>query len=171
MVDPGVAQAIVKQLNRWYRRRAQSRGTVDHFYRGTRMTYNRTKRTAVCFMSLFLLSIAAAIYLIRGIFAGQSLWMVLILNIGGLLMMAVGILAPLQVFREFVIVTDDGLVKSGLFGRKTQWAWNDIATFQIKPDDSKKIAPPCVRVAGRTPPFAPTMPAIMPSHQVKTSRG
>ncbi|HUE36970.1 MAG TPA: hypothetical protein VMO20_06235, partial [Candidatus Acidoferrum sp.] len=108
MVDPGIAQAIVKQLNRWYRRRSQPRGTVDHFYRGTRMTYNRTKRTVVCSMSLFLLSIAAAIYVIPGIFAGQSLWMVLILNIGVLFMIAFGILAPLQVFREFVIVTDDG---------------------------------------------------------------
>lgn len=139
MVDPGIAQAIVKQLNRWYRRRAQPHGTIDHFYRGTRMSYTRGKRIVACCMSLFLFSIAAGIFLVPGVSEDKSIWLVLIFKLVAVGMVVLGFLAPLQVFREFVVVTDDGLIKSDLFGRKTQWAWNDIATFQIKPDDNKVI--------------------------------
>ena len=137
MVDPGIAQAIVKQLNRWYRRRSQPHGAIDHFYRGTRMSYTRTKCIVACFMSLFLFAIAAGAFLVPSISEDKSIWLVVLFKLAAIGMATIGVLASLQAFCEFVVVTDDGLIKSDLFGRKTQWAWADIVTFQIKPDDNK----------------------------------
>jgi len=83
MVDPGAAQAIVRQLNRWYRQKAKPHGAMDHFYRGTRMSYTRTKRIVTCFMSLFMFLIGSAVWLIPEATEGRSAWFVLFLKIGG----------------------------------------------------------------------------------------
>jgi len=137
--DPGAAQAIIKQLNRWYRRRAKLHGTIDHFYRGTRMSYTATYRGVMCFMSLFLLSIASVLFFVPGIFADKSTWFILGIKIGWVGIVVVAILAPLQAFREFTVVNDDGLIKSNLFGREQRMGWREISSFRIKPDDNKVI--------------------------------
>jgi hypothetical protein len=139
MVDPGAAQAIVKQLNRWYRRRARPHGTIDHYHRGMRMSYTSVYRNAICLFSLLMLSVAGALYFVPSITADKSPLLVLALKIGWLGIVAVAILAPLQAFREYSVVTDDGLIKSDLFGRETRLAWREISTYQIKPDDNKVI--------------------------------
>jgi len=137
--DPGAAQAIIKQLNRWYRKRAKPRGTIDHYYRGTRMSYNAACRGVACLFSLFLLSIAGLLFFVPSVTADKSPLVVLGLKIGWLGIVAVAFFAPLQAFREFVIVNDEELMKSNLFGRQTRFEWKDIAGFQIKPDDNKVI--------------------------------
>ena len=139
MVDPGAAQLIIKQLNRWYRRRSQPRGTIDHFYRGTRMTYNSTNRLVNCFMSLFIFTIACVGLLVPAFTEDKSWWFALFLKIGCSVMLVVSLIPMLQVFCEFVVVNDDGLLKSDFLGRKTQMAWNEILRFQVKPDDNKVI--------------------------------
>lgn len=139
MVDPGIAQAIVRQLNRWYRKRAKPRGTIDHFHRGVRMSYTATYRGVTGFMSGFLLCIAAVLYFVPGVTAGKSALVVVLLKLGwgGIVAAAVGML--LQAFREYAVVTDDGLIKSDLLGRETRLGWPEISQFRIKPDDNKVI--------------------------------
>jgi hypothetical protein len=139
MFDPTAAQHIVTLLNRWYRRRSQPRGATDHFYRGTRMTYNATMRIVTGFMTLFMVAIAAAAFLfLPGILQDKD-GMALFARIFATSMAAIGIFTSLRAFFEFVVVTDDGLLKSDFLGRKTQMAWNEILRFQIKPDDNKVI--------------------------------
>src|SRR5690349_18111460 len=101
MVDPGVAQALVKQLNRWYRRRAKPHGIIDHFYRGTRMSYSTASRVIASLFSLFLLAIAGALFFVPDVLTGQSPLMILLLKCGWLGIVIVALLAPLQAFREF----------------------------------------------------------------------
>jgi hypothetical protein len=139
MVDPGAAQLIIKQLNRWYRRRSQPRGAIDHFYRGTRMTYNQTKRIATCVVSAILISLGCVIYLYPHWSLDRTWWFLLLMKIGGVGIVALGIIQLLQVAFEFVVITDDGLLKSDFLGRKMQMAWNEIRRFQIKPDNNKVI--------------------------------
>ena len=139
MVDPGVAQALVKQLNRWYRQRAKPRGTIDHFHRGTRMSYTATCRVVACLFCLFLLLIACLLFFVPGIFADKSPWFVLGLKIGWAAIVVVAILAPLQALREFTVINDEGLIKFNLFGRETRLGWKEIFTYQLKPDDNKVI--------------------------------
>ena len=137
MVDPGAAQLIVKYLNRWYRRRAQPRGTMDHFYRGTRMSYNRTYRTVICLVTAIMVSLAAAALLLLPGISHDKDGMSLFAKIFAISMAALGVFASLRAFCEFVVVTDDGLLKSNLFGRKTQMAWNEILRFRVNTDDNK----------------------------------
>ena len=139
MVDPGAAQALVKQLNLWYRKRAKPRGTIDHFYRGTRMSYTATYRGVMCFFSLFMLSIAGVLFFVPGIFADKSQWFILGIKIGWVGIVVVAILAPLQAFRECTVVNDDGLIKLNLFGGEKRLGWREISSFRIKPDDNKVI--------------------------------
>lgn len=139
MVDPGAAQLIVKQLNKWYRRRSQPRGTTDHFYRGTRMTYNATKRLATCVISSILFFVGCVFYLYPHWAVDRTWWFLLLMKIAGIGIVGLGIIQLLQVACEFVVVTDDGLLKSDFLGRKTQMAWNEIVRFQVKPDDNKVI--------------------------------
>jgi hypothetical protein len=139
MFDPGAAQTVIKQLNRWYRKRAKPRGIIDHYYRGIRMTYTAVNRAVVSGFSLMMLSVAVLLYFVPSVTADKSLAMVLFLKIGWLGIVAVAILAPLQAFREFMVVTDDGLIKSNLLGRISRMEWKDIANYQIKPDDNKVI--------------------------------
>jgi len=139
MVDPGAAQALVKQLNLWYRKRAKPRGTIDHFYRGTRMSYTAAYRIVMSLFSIFMLSVASLLYFFPDIFADKSPWFILGIKIGWVGIVVVAILAPLQALREFTVVNDDGLIKSNLFGGETRLGWKEIFTFQIKPDDNKVI--------------------------------
>lgn len=139
MVDVSAAQQIVKLLNKWYRRRSLPHGTMDHFYRGTRMSYNRTYRTVVGLVTLGMISAAAAAFLfLPGILQDKD-GMALCAKIMATSFAAIGILGSLQAFCEFVVVTDDGLLKSNLFGRKTRMAWDEILHFNVKRDDNKVI--------------------------------
>jgi hypothetical protein len=136
MVDPGAAQALLKQLNRWYRSRARPRGTIDHFYRGTRMSYTATYRGVVCCLSLFLLAIAGALFFVPDLFADKSKWFILGVRVGGAGMVLAAILLPLHALREFTVVNDDGLIKGNLFGGEARMGWQEIASFRINPDDN-----------------------------------
>ena len=139
MVDPGAAQALVKQLNRWYRQRAKPHGTIDHFYRGTRMTYTAAYRSVMCLFSLIMLSVASILYFVPDITADKSPWVVFAIKIGWAGIVVVAILAPLQAFREFTVVNDEGLIKFNLFGREIRLGWKDIVTFQLKLDENGVI--------------------------------
>jgi hypothetical protein len=139
MVDPGAAQALVKQLNRWYRQRAEPHGTIDHFYRGTRMSYTAAYRNVMCLFSLIMLSVASVLYFVPDIFADKSPWVILALKIGWIGIVVLAILAPLRAFREFTVVNDEGLIKFNLFGGETRLGWKEIVSFQLKPDDNTVI--------------------------------
>jgi hypothetical protein len=139
MFDPTAAQHIVVLLNKWYRRRSLPHGTTDHFYRGTRMSYNWTYRTVTGLMTVAMISLAAAAFLfLPGILQDKD-GMALFAKIFATAMAIIGIYASLHAFFEFVVVTDDGLLKSDRFGRKTQMAWDEILHFNIKTDDNKVI--------------------------------
>ena len=137
--DPSAAQALIKQLNRWYRKKAKPRGTIDHFYRGTRMSNTSAYRRVTGCFSLFLLSVASALYFFPEIVADKSPWVILALKIGWVGVVVLAVLAPWRAFREFTVVNDDGLVKINLFGQETRLAWREITRFRIKPDDNKVI--------------------------------
>jgi hypothetical protein len=137
MVDPGIAQAIVKRLNRWYRKRAKPHGLVDHYYRGIRMTRTAANRAVFLCIWLFLLSIVLAFVFVPDILSGQSRLMQLLLKAGWLLMAVMVLLAPLGAMRDFAVVTDDGLIKPKLFGGETRIAWGEILSLQIEPDSNE----------------------------------
>lgn len=139
MVDPGAVQNLVKQLNRWYRKRAKPRGTMDHYHRGTRMSYTAVCRGVACLFSLLLLSIAGALFFVPDIMADKPALAVLGLKIGWLGIVVVALLAPIQVFRECAVVNDEGVISFDLFGREQRFGWKEITGFQIKPDDNKVI--------------------------------
>ena len=139
MVDPGAAQALVKQLNLWYRKHAKPHGTIDHFYRGTRMTYTATYRGVMCCLSLFLLAVASAVFFVPDLFADKSKWFILGVKIGWVGIVVAAILLPLHALREFTVVNDDGLLKGNLFGGEARMGWREIASFRIKPDDNSVI--------------------------------
>ena len=139
MVDPGAAQALVKQLNRWYRSRAKPHGTIDHYYRGTRMSYTATYRGVMCCLSLFLLTVAGALFFVPDLFADKSKWFILGVKLGWAGMVVAAILLPLHALREFTVVNDDGLIKGNLFGGEARMGWQEIAGFRIKPDDNSVI--------------------------------
>jgi hypothetical protein len=139
MVDPGAAHAIVKLLNRWYRKWAKPHGAIDHFHRGTRMSYTIVYRVVHVAMSVFLLSVAALLYLVPAVMEGQSRVMVLLVKLGWVGIVCLAVLVLMQAVRECTIITDDGLIKVNLLGRETRMAWRDISDFTMKPDDNKVI--------------------------------
>jgi len=137
MVDPGIAQAMVKRLNRWYRKRAKPHGVLDHYYRGIRMTRTAAHcAVSLCFW-LFLLSIVVAFFFVPGIFSGQPSLIQILLKAGWLLMAVLVLLAPLGAMRDFAVLTEDGLIKPKLLGGEARVAWNDIRLVQIKPDSNE----------------------------------
>ena len=138
MVDVGLTQAIVKRLNKSYRRRAKPRGMVDHYYRGIRLSYNFSYRLWACFFSLFLLSIGGGLYLVPNVFSDEPV-VGFIVKTAWLGIIALAILAPIQAFRDFVIVNDEELMKSDLFGRKTRLEWSQISNLVIKSDENDVI--------------------------------
>ncbi len=103
------------------------------------MSYNRTKRLAGGVTSLILFFMGCIAYLYPHWSIDRTWWFLLSMKIGGIGIVALGIVQLLQVFCEFVVVNDDGLLKSNLFGRKTQMAWEEILHFRVKPDDNKVI--------------------------------
>ena len=119
MVDPGAAQAIVRQLNRWYRKRAKPHGVVDHFHRGTRMSYTATYRVVMGCMASFLFLVPALCFLVPSVTEGKSPLMVVFLKLGSVGIMVLALLVLLRAAREYAVVTDDGLIKSNTLGRKT----------------------------------------------------
>ena len=139
MVDPGAVQALIKQLNRWYRKRAKPRGTVDHFHRGMRMTYTATSRAVNSGVAALFLAIAAVLYFVPGILEHQSTLMVLLLKLGWAGIIALAILILMQAYGEYAVVTEDGIIKSGMFGRETRMEWKDIRHFRIKSDSNDVV--------------------------------
>lgn len=137
MVDTFLTQVIVKRLNRWYRSRSQPHGTIDLSNRGTRLTYNNTYRLGTCLMSLLLLGPGCALYFVPGLFADKSPEFVLVIKIGWIGVLAVVFLAPLEAFREYLVVNEEGLLKSNLFGKQTRLEWREIS--RIHTDDKEII--------------------------------
>jgi hypothetical protein len=139
MVDPLIAQALVRNINILLRKRSKPHGTTDHFYRGTRMSYNRAHRTLIGLLTLGAVLLAATAFLfLPGILQDKD-GMALCGKIVATGLAIIGVLGSLQAFCEFVIVNDYGLLKSNLFGRKTKTAWDEILHFNVKPDDNKVI--------------------------------
>jgi len=139
MVDIGLTQVVVKRLNKDSRRRAKPHGLIDHYYRGVRLHYNWSYRIRVCFFSLFLFSIGCALYVVPGVFSGESPVVGYIIKIAWLGIMAVAIFAPIQACLDFVIVNDEGIMKSDLFGKKTWLKWNQVSNFVVKLDSNDLI--------------------------------
>lgn len=136
MVDPGIAQVVIKHLNRWYRSRSQPRGVMDYYHRGMRMSFNTAYRTGNSLMALFLLGIASLLFLIPDLFADKPLWQQWLVKLGWMGITAVAVLILLQLFRESTIVTDDGLVKTNFLGQVTRMEWRELKQFGYKTDDS-----------------------------------
>ncbi|MBW8864926.1 MAG: hypothetical protein JF609_08400 [Verrucomicrobia bacterium] len=134
MVDAGIAQAVTKAFNGWCRRKAKPHGTVDHYYRGIRMTTTTSYRLAGYFISVLLLLLAGFILLYGDPFDRNTPLHDIVLLSSTLLMTILGVLAPMEAFRDFTVITEDGLLKSNLFGTKTSMNWSDIHSFQINPD-------------------------------------
>jgi hypothetical protein len=139
MIDPGAAQAIVKQLNRWYRKKAKPHGAMDHFYRGTRMNYTAAYRGVTSFMCSIILLIATIPFFAPDIFADKSPYIILLLKMGWCGIVLVAIYLPLHAFRDFTVINDEGLIGSNHLGRETRLGWKDIYTYQIKSDDNRVI--------------------------------
>jgi hypothetical protein len=139
MVDVGLAQAIVKRLNRWYRSRSRPHGILDHTHRGIRMRYNAAYRASGCCASLLLLCIAGALFFGPDLFADKPRWVVWAIKLGwaGITVAALG--APLQAFREFAVVNDEDVMKSDPLGRQTRLEWKEITRLHINLDDNKVL--------------------------------
>jgi hypothetical protein len=134
MVDVALTQAIVKRLNRWYRKRSRPHGTIDHTYRGVRLAYNNSYRLIVCLMSAFLLFPAGALYFWPDLFADKPRPFVIALKIGWAGLLVVVFLAPLQALREFLVVNDEGILKSNVLGKQIRLEWKEIAQVRIDSD-------------------------------------
>ena len=139
MVDVAISQAVVRRLNRWYRSRSLPHGTIDLDNRGTRLAYNNSYRLVSCLTSLFLFVPGCALFFVPSIFADKPPEVVLIVKIGWIGILAVVFLAPLQAFREFLVVNNDGLMKSNLFGKQTRLDWREISRIHIKLKESEII--------------------------------
>ena len=103
------------------------------------MSYTTTYRAVNSCASGLLLSIAAMLYLVPGVLDGHSPLMIFLLKLGWGGIVAVALLMPVQAFSEHTVITDDGLIKAGLFGSETRMAWNEIYRFQVKPDSNEVI--------------------------------
>jgi len=139
MVDVGLSQAIVRWLNGWYRRHSKPRGTADHFYRGTRLSYNGAYRAVVCTMCFFLLAVGALLFLVPDVFSDHPPLVGYAVKAGWIGIMTVAMLGPLQAFREFAVVNDEGVMRSNLFGRQTRMEWREINILTIKLDENDVI--------------------------------
>jgi hypothetical protein len=139
MFDVGLTQVLVKRLNKGYRRRAKPHGLIDHYYRGIRLSYDWSYRAWSCFFSLFLLSIGCALYLVPDVFSDESPIVGYIVKTAWLGILAVAILGPIQAFRDFVIVNDEGLMKSDLLGKQKRLKWDQVSSFVIKLDSNDLI--------------------------------
>jgi len=137
MVDPGIGLAVVRQLNRWYRKRAKPHGTMDHCHRGTRMSYTAAYRAVNVSMGVLMISFGTLLSLVPGIMEGKSPLVVLLVKLGWVGILCVAVLAPMQALRECVVITDEGLIKLNLLGRETRMAWRDVSHFQINDEDNK----------------------------------
>lgn len=139
MVDVALTQAIVRRLNRWYRSRSRPHGTIDHTYRGVRLAYNSSYRLVVCLMSAFLLFPAGALYFWPAVFADKPRPFVIALKIGWAGLLVIVLLAPLQALREFLVVNDEGILKSNVLGTQTRVEWKEIAQVRIDSDGNDVI--------------------------------
>jgi hypothetical protein len=135
-VDPGIGLLVAERVNRWLRNRRQARGVSDAYFRGVRMTYNRSYRIAMCMTAVFLLGLAGVLYFVPGILEEKSRFWVVVVKVGWVGITAVAILAPLQAFREFAVVTDDGVIKSSLWGAQTRLDWREIDRVRTKPNEN-----------------------------------
>lgn len=139
MVDVALAQAIVKRLHRWYRRHSRPHGAIDHTYRGVRLAYNGSYRLIICLMSAFLLLPAGALYFWPAVFADSPRLFVIALKIGWAGLLVVVFLAPIQAFREFLVVSDEGILKSNVLGKQTRLEWKEITQLHIDSDGNDVI--------------------------------
>lgn len=136
MVDPGAAQVIVKHLNRWYRSKSRPRGVVDYYFRGTRMTFNRAYRAGNALLAGMMLAAGTLLFLMPDMLADKPLWQQWLVKLGWVGITVTALILLLQLFREFTVVNDNGLMKSNLWGRITRLDWNELAYFHYKIDEN-----------------------------------
>jgi hypothetical protein len=137
MSDFGLTHFIIIALHRWYRRRSRPHGMLDVENRGTRMVYNNSYRLVTCLTFLFFLAPSYVLYFKPGVFSGKSESVVFTIKIIWAGLMIVILLAPLEVFREFLVVNDDGLMRSNLFGTQTRISWHEIESVRISMHNSE----------------------------------
>jgi hypothetical protein len=138
-VDPGAAQALIKQFNRACRKRRKPHGTIDHYHRGIRMTYTAVYRRSNAVVATTLLLVAAALCFMPRPFDGKPFLEVIGLRVGWAALVLIPILILFCAYREFVVVTDDGLIRYNPFGRETRMAWKDIRHYLVNADQNKVI--------------------------------
>lgn len=140
MVDTGLAIAIVRRLNRWYRKRAKPHGRVDHYYRGTRMTPTASKRVVYACMWLFFAAVTVGfLFIPKNELSDLPGLRLLLVKAGWVLMAGVALLMPLLAVRDFIVVTDDGVIKPKLFGGEKRFGWSDVVSIQMDPDGEDVI--------------------------------
>lgn len=103
------------------------------------MAYNGSYRLVVSLMSAFLLFPAGALYFWPAVFADSSRLFVIVLKIGWAGLLVVVFLAPLQAFREFLVVNDEGILKSNVLGKHTRLEWTEITQVRIESDGNDMI--------------------------------
>lgn len=90
-------------------------------------------------MSAFLLIPAGALYFWPAIFADKPRTFVLALKIGWAGLLVIVFLAPLQALREFLVVNDEGILKSNVLGKQTRLEWKEIAQVRVDSDGNDVI--------------------------------
>ena len=139
MIDPGAIQNVIKQLNRWYRKKAKPRGTMDYYHRGIRMSYTAAYRGMASVAAGILFLTAAVLYFEHGFMDKQPPLLTMLLKLSWVAIIALAFVTLLQAFRACVVITDDGLIKYNLLGREKRMTWDKISTYRIKSDDNKVI--------------------------------
>jgi hypothetical protein len=139
MIDVGLSLFINKRLNKWYRSRALPNGTIDHYYRGVKMSYTAVYRRVTCGVCIFLLLVAGVLYSVEIAPADNTLFTFTVMKMFVVGLILLGIAAPLWAFWEHVIINEEGIIKPRLLGSKTKMEWQDILSYEIRPDDNLVI--------------------------------
>jgi len=139
MVDVGLSQAIVRWLNRGYRKRAKPHGKLDHYYRGVRMTRTLSSRLFFLFCWLMLLVGAVAVFFVPNIFEHEPWYKVWFVRAGWLVVAGIVLFTPWAMALDFAVVTDDGLLRPKVFGGVETMAWSEM-TFVRVDGDSNEVA-------------------------------
>lgn len=137
MFTPHFSHFLWVALHQWYRRRALPHGTVDVENRGIRMAYSNSYRSVTCLLMLGLVGPSCVVYFANSIFSGKSDLTIVAVKSAWTVLIAVILLAPIKAFREYLVVNDDGLLRSNLFGTQTKLDWREIKSACIDMKNSE----------------------------------
>lgn len=138
-VDVGLGHWLSQKYLAWLRRRRRPHGAYDPYYRGVRLEPNRVAKLSACTTSVVLLTGAGFLFLGPDIFEKHERWLGLAVKVGWIGITLVALLAPLEAFRSFVIVSDEGLRKRNLFGRETRLDWDQVKRIEAKPQGDELV--------------------------------